>query len=297
MDEILRTAIDKHKALILEPRILEVINGKSLLEDESEIKVRIDSEFYVEKSGKLYFPLHFDYKFTESQKNHPELSLEETVLFAAKRELKEWNNRREAIVWFDRAYEQIVDDYALLLAYREIYDLHYKTRTPFEGVSEFDSLRDDDIEELEVVSTGAKEQREASYMAIQGENKEILIKEFTEFLLNGDYVDTIDNEVIKQHFEGIHGLQKMNFIKDLSLLVRLMDSLVDNFHLRFKDKRVKTTRIEPIAIHFSYDGEEITKYNWEKTRHRDKGVYGSSDPHFLPIEKFVALTNQINCPS
>ncbi len=180
MDEILRTAIDKHKALILEPRILEVINGKSLLEDESEIKVRIDSEFYVEKSGKLYFPLHFDYKFTESQKNHPELSLEETVLFAAKRELKEWNNRREAIVWFDRAYEQIVDDYALLLAYREIYDLHYKTRTPFEGVSEFDSLRDDDIEELEVVSTGAKEQREASYMAIQGENKEILIKEFTQ---------------------------------------------------------------------------------------------------------------------
>ncbi len=251
MDEILRTAIDKHKALILEPRIIEVINGKSLLEAESETRKRIDYEFYNERSGKLHFPFHFDSKFTELKKNHPELSLEETVLFAAKRELKEWNNRREAIVWFGREYKQIVDDYALLLAYREIYDLHYKTIIPFEGVSEFDSLRD--VEELEdhthktpdKVSSEAKKEPTSLGKGttkkpnINNESKNTILKLkwhkeeqeslkilYSALICNDNpLIICPDFLVFEKHFYGKKVSQKIIWLESLGVLIYLMDNL------------------------------------------------------------------------
>jgi len=194
---------------------------------------------------------------------------------------------KEICKWCHLPIVIIIEEYALLLAYQVVInEIKIKINNHMLGAIEPENIKDEKKEELE-----------ASYFAVVGSNKESVINKIAEFLINEDYISPLDIEIVKQHFHGEYGLPKMNFIKDLSLLIRLLGDISKLFHSELVDKRVKTVRIEPVQQHFTYKGYTISKSNWTKTRNRDKGINGTADHTFRPIEKFILILKKAYCPS
>jgi len=189
--------------------------------------------------------------------------------------------------------EKILDEYALFLAYEKaLQELYYKLNSHIKGVSEIESLRDDDSD-----SISDEIKKDASFMAIQGVKKNEIIEEIYNFLIQGDYIETVDSEIFKKHFYGELVFPKINFIKDLSLLIRLMDNLAIFFHIKFVSKAFKTARFEAIELHFLHHGKEINKNNWQTTRARFKETHGKEYLSFLPIENFNVTIKKKYCTS
>lgn len=193
----------------------------------------------------------------------------------------------EVSKWCRQPIEKIIEEYALLLAYQLIIaGLKVRIKNSMMRSAEPDGLAD-----------AKSEETEASYFAILGSKKEAIITAIAEFLIDEDYINNLDIEIVKRHFFGEYGLPKMNFTKDLSLLIKLLGDLSKLFHSGLLDKHFKTVRYQPVTLHFLCEGKKISNSNWVKTRTRNKGVNGIFNPSFRPVEKFTAGLLKVYCPS
>jgi len=270
-------------------------SGRKYIELDNAQLNRLDEEYTKitrRSQGVESFVYMFHFVFENAKAEIPPIP--EVELFEYALDLFEATSSRNSTVseeirkWCHQPIEAIIDEYAKLLAYQTvIYRLKRVINNHALGIADPDCL-----------STKKNEaEQEAAYFAILGSKKEVIAAAIAEFLLNEDYISSMDMDIAKRHFLGEYGLPRMNFTKDLSLLIRLLGNISELFHSELTDKHFGSVRHQPIKQHFTYKGKEITKSNWEKTRARYKGVSGTIDHTFRPIEKFTTEQLKAFCPS
>lgn len=298
-DLIYKEAIDKRFEELMVKKVITTIKGVDIFESNDEHHSRIKALYWnlLKVNGKDTVYAFF---LSTLQNIIDKGSIPSELIFDyALEQFKERQYPRREVWpelndWFKLNKEEVEKLYVEYKACDKALDvLYYGT-----NINSFGSV--DETHEVEQIGNKNKnknkEEVEASYMSILNKNKSKIIDELYDFL-NGYYIDDIDKEVFIGHFNGKLQVEKINFKKDLYLLIRLLDGLVDLFELGFVSRVFKTSRYESVITHFVYKGQGIQKTTWEKTRSRYKDYYANDDKKIFKIEKFIKNLMDRYCPS
>lgn len=296
-----KDAIDKRFDELMVKQVVKTFKGIDIYESKEEHHNRIKSIYWdlLKVNGK---DTVFAFFLSTLQNIIDNGSIPSELIFDfALEQFKERQYSRSEVWtelndWFKLTKEEVEKLYVEYKACdKALYVLYYGTNiNSFGSVDETHEV--ERIENKNLYKDLNIEEVEASYMSILNKNKHKIIDELYDFL-NGSYIDDVDIEVFVGHFNGKLLVEKINFKKELYLLIKLLDGMADLFEVGFVSRVFKTSRYESVIAHFVYKGQDIQKSTWEKSRSRYKDVYGIHNKEIFKIEKFIENIMKRYCPS
>lgn len=309
-DSLYKDAIDARFKELMEKKLVKTYKGIDLFETDKIHHERIREKYWnlLKENGKdtvfSFFLCTLENEIDSGLNLPVEVVFEYALDCFKERQYKRREIWPELKDWFKLTKEDVEKVYieykACDKALDEIYSKNPKGS--IEVIIPFDNINSDNESNIsDEIGTSYNDPNdsdeiEASYMSILNKNKRIIIDKLYDFL-NSYYIDTIDEKIFEDHFNGKLLEEKINFKRDLYLLIKLLDGLADIFENGFRSKVYRTARYECISTHFVYNNKIISKSNWEKARARYKDVSGIHDKEINQIEKFIKTINTLSCPS